>query len=97
MAARDVHAPTARAPRPARGPLALFTRHPASVGETYGEHLRQAASFGGPMILAGLACLVHGLFPFLFARTGSDAIRRLHARLENCPKRGLACREEEAA
>ena len=59
----------------------LFTRHPASVGETYGEHLGQAARFGAALIVAGLACLVHAVFPFLFERTGSAAIAALHARM----------------
>jgi hypothetical protein len=59
----------------------LFNEHPASVGESYGEHLVQASSFGTTMILAGLACLVHGLLPFLFVRTGSTAITALHTRM----------------
>jgi len=59
----------------------LFNEHPASVGESYGEHLVQASSFGTQMILAGLACLVHGLLPFLFVRTGSTAITALHTRM----------------
>jgi hypothetical protein len=58
-----------------------FTAHPASVGETYLEHLGMAASFGGRMIAAGCACLLHGLFPWLFTTTGSDAIRALHERM----------------
>jgi len=56
----------------------LFTDHPRSVGETYTQHLESACSFGGRMILAGLACLIHGVFPFLFTRTGSAAIRSLY-------------------
>jgi hypothetical protein len=58
-----------------------FTEHPASVGETYLEHLRVAAGFGFEMIAAGFACLVHALLPFLFVRTGSDCILRLHDRM----------------
>ncbi len=58
-----------------------FTEHPASVGETYGQHMGQAASFGGWMILGGLACLIHGLLPFAFKSTGSKIITRLHARM----------------
>ncbi len=61
--------------------LALFTDHPASVGESYVQHLGSASSFGGRMILAGLACLVHGLLPFLFVRTGRQAIELLHDRM----------------
>ena len=60
---------------------ALFTVHPRSVGESYGEHLRAAAGFGFAMIGAGLACLLHGLLPFLFVRTGSETVRRLHRRM----------------
>jgi Family of unknown function (DUF6356) len=59
----------------------LFTKHPASVGETYFAHLGSAGGFGSRMITAGLACLVHGIFPFLFQRTGST--RRAGA-LANC-------------
>jgi hypothetical protein len=58
-----------------------FTDHPASVGETYGEHLAAASGFGLGMIFGGLACLVHGLLPFLFVRTGSSTIARLHERM----------------
>jgi len=59
----------------------LFTEHPESVGETYGEHLLRAWLFGGRMVLAGVACMVHALLPFLFVRTGSQAIEELNARM----------------
>ena len=59
----------------------LFTEHPEAVGETYGEHLVMASGFGLRMIGAGLACLVHGLLPFLFIKTGSAAITELHQRM----------------
>jgi hypothetical protein len=55
-----------------------FSSHPASVGETYGQHMGMAFSFGGRLVLAGCACVVHGLLPFLFTKTGSTAIRALH-------------------
>lgn len=58
-----------------------FTEHPATVGETYGEHLGQASSFGFAMIGGGVCCLLHGLFPFLFERTGSRCIETLHQRM----------------
>jgi Family of unknown function (DUF6356) len=60
----------------------LFTEHPESVGETYGEHMVRASCFGGRMVLAGLACMVHALLPFIFVRTGSQAIDELHARMQ---------------
>ena len=52
--------------------------HPASVSETYGQHLRFAARFGATMIGGGLACLVHGLLPFCFTTTASRRVRALH-------------------
>jgi hypothetical protein len=61
--------------------LALFTDHPASVGETYVQHLGSASSFGSRMVLAGLACMLHGLLPFLFVRTGRQTIELLHDRM----------------
>jgi Family of unknown function (DUF6356) len=62
-------------------PIRAFTEHPASVGETYSEHMGRAACFGLRMIGAGIACLVHALLPFLFVRTGSAAITELNDRL----------------
>jgi len=58
-----------------------FTEHPASVGESYGEHLGRATCFGLRMMFAGFACLVHGVLPFLFERTGSRAIAELNERM----------------
>ncbi len=58
-----------------------FTEHPASVGESYWQHLGVATGFGVSMIVGGLACLVHAVFPFLFLRTGSATITRLHQQM----------------
>jgi hypothetical protein len=59
----------------------LFTEHPASVDETYGEHLIAASSFSLAMFIAALACLVHAVLPFMFVRTGSEAIESLYDRM----------------
>lgn len=61
--------------------MRLLTDHPASVGETYLEHMGQATSFGTAMILAGIACLIHGLIPGWFISTGSNTIKRLNERM----------------
>ena len=58
-----------------------FTEHPASVGESYSEHLFRAVYFGTRMVFAGAACLVHGVLPFLFVRTGSRTISELNERM----------------
>jgi hypothetical protein len=65
----------------------LFTEHPGSVGETYGEHMVRASCFGGRMVVAGLACMVHALLPFIFVHSGSEAIDELHARMQATRRR----------
>lgn len=62
-------------------PLRAFTEHPASVGETYAEHMMHAACFGARMVGAGIACMIHALLPFLFVRTGSQAVTELSERM----------------
>ena len=61
--------------------IRAFTDHPASVGESYLQHLGRAFGFGTRMIGAGIACLLHGFMPFLFVRTGSRAISELNDRM----------------
>ena len=61
--------------------MSIFTDHPRSVGETYGEHFLAATRFGLPMIAAGMACVLHGVFPFLFQKTGSNLVSRLYDRM----------------
>ncbi len=58
-----------------------FAEHPASVGETYGEHFVVAGSFGWALLKASLACFVHAVLPFAFEKTGSKAITELHTRM----------------
>jgi hypothetical protein len=58
--------------------LRLLTDHPHSVGESYGEHCRFAASFGARMVVGGAAALVHAVLPFLCATTASRTVRELH-------------------
>ena len=65
--------------------------HLREVGETYPQHLKKATGFGAAMLAGGIACLLHGLLPFLFVKTGSDCIRRLHGGMvENRIKRPAA-------
>jgi|SRR5580658_7774523 hypothetical protein len=58
-----------------------FTAHPKTMGETYAEHLGMATSFGWRMVVAGTACMLHGVLPFLFVGTGSRAVSELHQRM----------------
>ncbi|MEM7569054.1 MAG: DUF6356 family protein [Pseudomonadota bacterium] len=61
--------------------LRHFTEHPESVNETYTEHMGSAFSFGGTMVVAGCACLMHGIFPFVFGATGRTAVAKLYDRM----------------
>ena len=62
-------------------PIRAFTEHPASVGESYSEHLLRAVCFGTRMVFAGMACILHGVLPFMFERTGSSAVTELNERM----------------
>ncbi len=57
-----------------------FTSHPASVGETYFEHLGMALGFAGRMLIATIVCAIHAVLPFLFEKTGSRLIADLYHR-----------------
>jgi hypothetical protein len=59
----------------------LLLDHPASIGETYGEHARHAATFGVSMMLGALACFLHALVHALSTTTGSRYIARLNERM----------------
>jgi len=59
----------------------LFTEHPASVGETYWQHLGMACRFSFWLAAGALACLVHAVLPFLFVKSGSGIIAMLHDRM----------------
>ena len=59
----------------------LFTAHPRGVGESYWQHMASAFSFGLRMCIAGLACMVHALLPFLFTATARNTINKLHEQM----------------
>jgi len=52
-----------------------FTEHPRDVGESYFMHLIWATIYGVHFLYAGIACLIHAVFPFLFKDTGSSIAR----------------------
>ena len=58
-----------------------FTDHPATVNETYFQHMAVASGFGGRMLVGAFACFVHAVFPWLCLTRGSDTIRTLHHRM----------------
>ncbi|MDR3492000.1 MAG: DUF6356 family protein [Gammaproteobacteria bacterium] len=61
----------------------LFTGHPHSIGESYPQHLRYAFNSGLKLMLAGLACMIHSVFPFLFVNTASQTVKDIHQTIMN--------------
>jgi hypothetical protein len=52
--------------------------HLAEAGMDYLGHLARATRIGSALILAGAACLVHGLLPGLFTTRASRTVIKLH-------------------
>ncbi len=50
-----------------------FTEHPATVGETYGQHFVSAMGFSLSLLRAAFYCAVHAVLPWMFVTTGSPA------------------------
>ena len=61
----------------------LFLEHPSSCSESYVEHLLHAALFGTKLIMAGVACVVHAILPFLFVDTASNQVKNLNDELRS--------------
>ena len=62
--------------------LRRFTDHPATVGESYLQHQRAAFGYSARLFRASLCCALHGLFPWLHTRSGSDCVKALHDELQ---------------
>ena len=61
--------------------IAYFTKHPHHVGEPYAEHMAAAAGFGWTLFVAGIACMIHAVLPFLFEKTASHCVAQLHGHM----------------
>ena len=55
----------------------IFTEHPRSVGETYLQHFHNASSIGRLMLVGGIACFIHAIFPFVLEKTASNVLFNL--------------------
>ena len=63
--------------------VAIFLDHPATVNETYFQHMRFAFSFAFWLGAAAVAALIHAIIPALCETTASRILKRLHARIES--------------
>jgi hypothetical protein len=59
----------------------IFSDHPSSVGETYGQHLAHALSFAAAMIGGGILCAIHAFLPAFFKKSGSTVVENLYERM----------------
>ena len=53
-------------------------QHLNEVNETYFQHMRIAFTIGFTMLVIGVLCLIHGLIPGLFKKTGSKQIAKMY-------------------
>ena len=61
----------------------IFLDHPASVEESYFEHLIFAGRFAIRLLFAASAAFVHALIPCLFEKTASNLIKKMHSDIVN--------------
>lgn len=59
----------------------VFLDHPATVNESYFQHMRFALGFAFWLMLAAGAALIHAVIPALCETTASRILRRLHDRI----------------
>lgn len=58
-----------------------FTEHPASVDETYLEHMRVAAGFSSELAKAAFCAAIHAVFPWRHCTTASTKVHELQAKM----------------
>ena len=61
----------------------IFLDHPATVDETFFQHMLFALKFSACLFLAAGAALVHAFVPCLCEKTASKMIERMHYRMHN--------------
>jgi hypothetical protein len=57
--------------------------HLAQAGMDYLAHLGRASRIGGRLLVAGGACLIHGVFPGLFTTKASRTVIKLHEEISS--------------
>ena len=59
----------------------MFLKHPEEQNMTYVEHLKHACCYSIQAFKSSVIFLVHGFFPCLFQKTGSEIIKDLNDQL----------------
>lgn len=55
----------------------IFHEHPASINETYFQHMRNSFKIGGRLVLLIPITIIHGIFPILFTTTVSRELNNI--------------------
>jgi hypothetical protein len=63
-------------------------RHLQETGMAYDAHFKRAWKIGGALLVAGGACLVHGLFPGLFTDKATRTIVDLNEEVKKAHAHG---------
>ena len=79
----DVDVATNKTVRPQPSFFRSFIDHPASVDESYWQHLRFAMRFAFRLLAAGGAAVVHAFIPALFETTASRMVNSICQDLNN--------------
>jgi len=58
--------------------MKLLTKHLDESGLTYFKHMRRAIEISASSFLIFLALAVHGVFPFLFTKYGTEKLREIY-------------------
>lgn len=58
-------------------------RHLEETDMAYGVHMKRAWRIGGALLVAGGACIVHGLLPGLFTDKATRTITRLNDEIKS--------------
>jgi Family of unknown function (DUF6356) len=59
----------------------LFVAHPDALGESYLQHMGHAMSYAGRLFGAAFCAFAHGLFPFLFEKNASNAVKAMYGEM----------------
>jgi hypothetical protein len=67
----------------------IFTKHPASVGQSYMQHFAFSATFSIRLLIASFTALIHALLPCFFQSTTSRYIEELSRRMHRQKNGGV--------
>ena len=68
----------------------FLIEHPASEGETYGEHFAVAMGFSRQLLKASACAALHAVLPSLHKTSASQAIHRLNHCIETGDREAIA-------